>query len=178
MDNPVPMLMNLLAVAAIAVGAVVLLWHAIIDRRASTRTDVVLGYPPDRFPAHDIVSQEPLRALATTQARLLAIYDGMPQGSDSAKRLHTFLLELRAIMDTAYQVALITRAYGQSAQLSRLATEVQQIEAQLAQQVVHRLLSYEADTHEELLNSRLESLRVLVREIAPGSETRVPLLDR
>ncbi|HEU5101883.1 MAG TPA: hypothetical protein VFU22_22835, partial [Roseiflexaceae bacterium] len=85
--------------------------------------------------------------------------------------------ELRAIMDTAYQVALITRAYGQSAQLSRLTAEVQQIEAQLARQVVHRLLSYEADTQEELLNSRLESLRGLVREITPGAETRVPLLE-
>jgi hypothetical protein len=171
------MLMNLAAVAAIAIGAVLLLWRT-SNRRATTRSDVVLGYPPDLFPAHDIVDQESLRALATTQSRLLTIYDGMPPGSDSARRLHAFLLELRSIMDTAYQVALITRAYGQSAQLGRLAAEVQQIEIQLAQQVVHRLLSYEADAQEELLNSRLEALRGLVREIAPGAETRVALLER
>ena len=176
MDNPVPMIMNLVAVAAIAMGAILFLWRT-SSRRTSTRTDVMLGYPPDMFPAHDVVNQDSLRALATTQSRLLAIYDGMPQGSDSAKRLHAFLLELRAIMDTAYQVALITRAYGQSAQLNRLASEVQQIEAQLTQQVVHRLLSYEADAQEELLNSRLEALRGLVREIAPGAETRVPMLE-
>ena len=176
MDNPAPMIMNLAAVAAIAIGAVLLIWRT-SNRRATTRSDVVLGYPPDLFPAHDIVGQDSLRALATAQSRLLAIYDGMPQGSDSARRLHAFLLELRAIMDTAYQVALITRAYGQSAQLGRLAAEVQQIEAQFTQQVVHRLLSYEADTQEELLNGRLESLRGLVREIAPGAETRVPILE-
>jgi hypothetical protein len=31
-------------------------------------------------------------------------------------------------MDTAYRVAVITRAYGQSAQLDKLVAEVQQLE--------------------------------------------------
>jgi hypothetical protein len=131
---------------------------------------------PRMIPAHDVINQDALRALATTQSRLLAIYDGLPPGSDSTKRLHTFLIELRAIMDVAYQVALITRAYGQSPQLTRLAAEVQQIEAQLAQQMIHRLLSYEADAQEELLNGRFAALRELVREITPSAETHVPML--
>lgn len=80
-------------------------------------------------------------------------------------------------MDVAYQVAVITRAYGSSAQLTRLVSEVQQIEAQFSQQVVHRLLAYEADTQEELLNHRLTTLRALVRDITPGTETAVPLLN-
>jgi len=36
-------------------------------------------------------------------------------------------------MDTAYHVAVITRAYGQSAQLDKLVAEVQQLEQQLAE---------------------------------------------
>jgi len=169
--------MNLGAVAALALGAILLIWRTSI-RQSPRHGDVVLGYPPDMFPAHDVINQEPLRALATTQSRLLAIYDGLPQGSDSARRLYTFLLELRGIMDVAYQVALITRAYGLSPQLSRIAAEVQQIEAQLTQQMIHRLLSYEADAQEELLNGRFASLRELVREITPSAETHVPLLGR
>jgi hypothetical protein len=175
MDNPMTLIMNLGAVAAFALGAIFLIWRT-SARRLPSRADVVLGYPPDQFPAHDVINQDALRALATTQSRLLAIYDGLPPGSDSAKRLHTFLIELRAIMDVAYQVALITRAYGQSPQLTRLAAEVQQIEAQLAQQMIHRLLSYEADAQEELLNGRFAALRELVREITPGAETHVPML--
>src|SRR5512145_1150717 len=103
MDNPIPMIMNLGAVAAFALGAILLIWRT-SARRTPTRSDVVLGYPPDQFPAHDIVNQDALRALAATQSRLLAIFDGLPQGSDSAIRLHAFLIELRAIMDVAYQV--------------------------------------------------------------------------
>jgi hypothetical protein len=175
MDNPIPMIMNLAAVAAFALGAILLIWRT-SARRPPTRSDVVLGYPPDQFPAHDVVNQDALRTLAATQSRLLAIYDGLPQGSDSARRLHAFLIELRAIMDVAYQVALITRAYGPSPQLTRIATEVQQIETQLTQQMIHRLLSYEADVQEELLSARFASLRELVREITPGAETRVPML--
>ncbi len=152
-----------------------LIWRTSI-RRTPTHGDVVLGYLPDQFPAHDVINQEALRALATTQSRLLAIYDGLPQSSDSARRLHTFLFELRAILDVAYQVALITRAYGPSPQLTRIAAEVQQIEAQLTQHMIHRLLSYEADAQEELLNGRFASLRELVREITPNAETKVPML--
>jgi hypothetical protein len=169
------MIMNLGAVAAIALGAILLIWRT-STRRTPSHINVVLGYPPDQFPAHDVINQDALRVLATTQSRLLAIYDGLPPNSDSAQRLQTFLLELRAIMDVAYQVALITRAYGPPPQLTRLAAEVQQIEAQLTQQMIHRLLSYEADAQEELLNGRFASLRELVREITPGAETHVPML--
>ena len=42
--------------------------------------------------------------------------------------------------------------------------------------MIHRLLSYEADAQEELLNRRFASLRELVREITPGAETHVPML--
>jgi hypothetical protein len=52
MDNPMPMIMNLAAVAAIALGAILLIWRT-STHRTSTRADVVLGYPPDQFPAHD-----------------------------------------------------------------------------------------------------------------------------
>lgn len=176
MDNPVPMLLNLAAVAAIAIGAVLLIWRT-SGRQTAQRATIELGYPPDRFPAHDIVGQDALQALATTQARLLTVYHSLSPSSDLAQRLNTFLHELRGIMDVAYQVAVITRAYGSSAQLTRLVSEVQQIEAQFSQQVVHRLLAYEADTQEELLNHRLTTLRALVRDITPGTETAVPLLN-
>jgi hypothetical protein len=49
--------------------------------------------------------------------------------SDLAIWLGPFLRELRQIMDTAYHAATIAHAYGQSAAIERLATEIQQIEA-------------------------------------------------
>ena len=92
--------------------------------------------------------------------------------------LYTFLHELRAIMDVAYRVAVVTRAYGAPAQLDRLVAEVQQIEKQLADHVVHRLLAYEADEQTALLTHRLESLRQCVYELTPFAEARVPLLQQ
>ena len=153
---------NLIAIATFSAGAVAVLWRH--GKRRNDRQDtMVLGYPPDRFPAHEVVHHAALQTLAAAQARLLGVYDGLPTGSDSAKRMHVFLLELRRIMDVAYEVALITRAYGQLSQLDTLVSEVQQIEAQLTQQVIHRLLAHEADAQEELLNTRLEVLRTMVR---------------
>lgn len=177
MVDPISTIMNLVSVAAIAIGAILLIWRT-STRQSPTQTDIVLGYPPDQFPAHDIIQQDALQALAASQSRLLAVYDGLPQGSDSAQRLRAFLIELRSIMDVAYHVAVITRAYGPSSHLMRLATEVQQIEMQLSQQMIHRLLSYEADAQEELLSARFASLRALVRDMTPSAETQVQLLSR
>lgn len=80
-------------------------------------------------------------------------------------------------MDTAYRVAVIMRAYGQSAQLDKLVAEVQQLEQQLAEHVVERLLARDGDAQEELLNGRLAALRLCVRELAGIAEVQVPLVS-
>ncbi|MFP4441281.1 MAG: hypothetical protein ACLFVO_28955 [Chloroflexaceae bacterium] len=64
-------------------------------------------------------------------------------------------------------MAVITRAYGQSAQL----------EQQLAEHVVERLLARDGDAQEELLNGRLAALRLCVRELAGIAEVQVPLVS-
>jgi hypothetical protein len=170
-----PTLLNLLGVAVIAVGAVALLWR-VSQPHTARHAEFTLGYPADQFPAHDVVAHPALHALAAAQARLLSLYAGLSPASDTAKLLHSFLHELRAIMDLAYHAALVTRAYGSPAQLDRLVSEVQQIEKELADYVIERLLAYEADSQTTLLTSRLDALRACARELMPAAESRLPLL--
>ena len=74
--------------------------------------------------------------------------------------------ELRAIMDTAYRVTVITEIYGRPAQIDRLVAEVQQIEAEIAEHVARQLLARDGDAQAELLDGRLATLRMCVRELA------------
>ena len=157
-------LFGLAIVIAVAVGAVLLLLR-LSDRR-DRRGEAVLGYPPDLFPAQTLTNRGPLAALAATQARLAALEARLPPRSDQRIWLRTFLGELREIMDTAYHVAAIAEVYGQMAQLDRLADEVQGIEAQVADHVTRRLLARDGDAHDELLDGRLATLRLCLRELA------------
>jgi hypothetical protein len=162
--DPIMVLLQLGAVAVIAVGAVLLLLR-LSARTTTTRGSLEQGYPPSLFPRQDVVRNGPLAALAATQARLLAIYGQAPQQSDLAIWLGPFLRELRQIMDTAYHAATITHAYGQSAAIERLATEIQQIEAQVAEHAVQLLLARDGDAERELLDGRLAALRLCAREL-------------
>lgn len=175
MQDPVTTLLGLGVVTIIAVGSVLLLLR--VSRRSHTRHGFVLGYPPDRFPAREVTQNGTLATLAATQARLLSVYEQLPAQSDLAVWLRAFLQEFREIMDTAYRVAVITRAYGQSVQLDKLVAEVQQLEQQLAEHVVERLLARDGDAQEELLNGRLAALRLCVRELAGIAEVQVPLVS-
>jgi hypothetical protein len=157
-------LLGLGLVIVVAVGAVLLLLR-LSDRR-DRRGEAVLGYPPDLFPAQALTRGGPLAALAATQARLTALEGRLPPHSDQRIWLRTFLSELRQIMDTAYHVAAIAEVYGQMAQLERLADEVRGIEAEVADHVTRRLLARDADAHDELLDGRLATLRLCLRELA------------
>jgi hypothetical protein len=151
-------------VIAVAVGAVLLLLR-LSDQR-DRRGEAVQGYPPDLFPAQALTRSGPLAALAATQARLAALEARLPPHSDQRIWLRTFLGELRQIMDTAYHVAAIAEVYGQVAQLEALADEVSRIEAEVAEHVTRRLLARDADAHDELLDGRLATLRLCLRELA------------
>lgn len=168
-------LLNLGGIAAIALGAVAFLWR-VSQPRTTQHADFVLGYPADQFPAHDVVGTPALQALTETQARLLSIYTGLSPATETANVLYTFLHELRAIMDLAYRVALVTRAYGQPTQLDQLVREVQAIEKELADYVIERLLAYEADSQMDLLTRRLAALQQCARDLIPAAEGQVPLL--
>jgi hypothetical protein len=148
-------------VVLVAVGAVLLLLR-LSDRRGQA----LLGYPPDRFPAQALTRGGPLAALAATQARLAALEARLPPRGDQRIWLRTFLGELREIMDTAYHVAVIAEVYGQVAQLERLAAEVRAIEIEVAEHVTRRLLARDGDAHDELLDGRLATLRLCLRELA------------
>ena len=162
--DPVVVLLQLGAVAVIAVGAVLLLLR-ISTRTTAMHGSMVQGYPPSLFPCQKLVRAGPLAALAATQARLLAIYEQAPHQSDLAVWLEPFLRELREIMDTAYRAATIVQAYGQPAAIERLAAEVQEIEAQIAGHAVQLLLAHDGDAERELLDGRLAALRLCAREL-------------
>lgn len=163
--NAIDGLVGLGIIIVVAVGAVLLLLRLSDGNRATDDTWRI-GYPPDIFPAQALTRSGPLATLAATQMRLISIYRQMPAQSDLTIWLGAFLQELRAIMDTAYRVAVVTQVYGQTAHLDRLVAEVQQIEAQVAEHVTRQLLVREADRYREPLDGRLATLRLCVRELA------------
>jgi hypothetical protein len=77
-------------------------------------------------------------------------------------------------MDTAYRVALIAQIYEQPPALERLAAEVRQIEAEVAEHVTRRLLAQDADIQNELLEGRLATLRLCTRELANLANVQAP----
>jgi hypothetical protein len=159
-------------VIAVAVGAVLLLlW---LSERRDQHGAAALGYPPDLYPAQALTRSGPLAALAATQARLAALEARLPPRSDQRIWLRTFLNELHEIMDTAYHVAAIAEVYGQMAQLERLAAEVRRIEAEVANHVTRRLLARDGDAYDELLDGRLATLRLCLRELANLADTHTP----
>jgi len=162
-------LLGLGAVCLVALGAVLLLLR-FSGRAGPRRGRLLLGYPPELFPAQHLTRVGTLAALAATQSRLASIERQLPLQSDLSIWLCAFLNELRAIMDTAYRVTVITEIYGRSAQLDRLAAEVQQIEAEIVEHVARRLLAHDGDAQAELLDGRLATLRMCVRELAGGAE--------
>jgi hypothetical protein len=165
---PITTLLHLGGAIIFAVGAVLLLIR-LSGRAVTYRSGIVEGYPPSLFPAQELTRSGALIALATTQSRLLSVYEQVPVHSDLAVWLGAFLHELREVMDTAYRTAVIAHVYGQPVQLDRLVDEVHQIEAQLAQQIVQRLLVRDGDAHDELLDGRLATLRMCVRELSSSA---------
>jgi hypothetical protein len=157
-------LLGLGLVCLVALGAVALLLR--FSGRSAPRRGPLLGYPPELFPAQHLARSGALAALVATQARLATIERQLPRESDLSVWLRTFLHELREIMDTAYRVTVITEMYGQPAQIERLVAEVCQIEAEIAAHVARRLLARDGDAQAELLDGRLATLRMCVRELA------------
>ncbi len=158
-------LLGLGAVGLVALGAVLLLLR-FSGSTAAGQGRWLLGYPPELFPAQHLTRGGTLAALAATQSRLASIERQVAPHSDLSIWLCAFLHELRAIMDTAYRVTVITEIYGRPAQLDRLADELQQIEAEIVEHVARRLLERDGDAQAELLDGRLATLRMCVRELA------------
>lgn len=159
------LLANLGGVALVALMAVLLLIRRRPPPRAR-RSAVIVGYPADCYRDREAVRSAPLVALAATQARLLSMHEQIPAHTDLAIWLHAFLRELREVMDTAYRVATITAAYSLPGQLEYLIDQVQQIETQVAERVARQLLQRDGDAHDELLEGRLATLRMCLRELA------------
>ncbi len=158
-------LIRLGIVILVAVGAVLFLLR-LSDRGRAQRDAWLIGYPPDIFPAQALAHSGPLAALAATQSRLVSIYRQMPAQSELTIWLSAFLWELRAIMDTAYRVALVTQVYDQTAHLAQLVAEVEAIEVQIADHVTRQLLAQANDIGCESLEGHLATLRLCVREVA------------
>jgi len=160
--DPMTILLSLGLTGAMALGV---LWLMLRVQKGKGGREIARGYPADRFPVQELTRSGPLASLATTQARLLAVYAQLPAHSEGAVWLNSFLGELRQVMDVAYRAAGIAQLYGGSTQLERLAAEVQAVEAQLAERLVKRALRNDGDLDEADLDARLAVLRGCVREL-------------
>ncbi len=158
------MLIALLLVSVVAVVGVLVVFSWSEQPSAHVQWQMP-GYPPDRFPVRELVQDGPLAAFGATQTRLLAMYRQLPSEGDTTVWLRIFLCELRAIMDNAYYVALVTDSYERSPIFDWLVVELQQIETEIAGQIAECLLLQEGDAQQELLAGRLASLRMCAREL-------------
>lgn len=162
---------ELAIVTAIAVATVYLLLRTgRRTRRAAGRADLALGYPVDHFPAHALTRSGPLAALASAQARLMAMYAQLPADSSLGLWLLAFLKELRDIMNTAYRVVAINAAYGPPPQLERLVGEVERTEREIAAHVTAHLLG-SGGGENGFLDEQVAMLRFCAQELANLSGT-------
>lgn len=164
--DPILSLVGLVIVILVAVAVVVLMLR--INTGRSQPRELTLGYPPDLFPKQDLTRSGPLKALAAVQARLLSVHAQLPRHSELAIWIWSFLRELRPIMDSAYKAASVAKLYSQQSPLDNLVREVEAIEKEIAERVVKRLLSSEADVDEDSLDAHLAVLRRYAREIVDG----------
>ncbi|NJM07580.1 hypothetical protein HC891_17430 [Candidatus Gracilibacteria bacterium] len=155
-----------LIVTALVSGMGVVVLLRIGPPQAKPTLDVVRGFPPERFPDRQLVQIAPLSALVATQARLISMYAQLPHESELAVWVRAFLLELRQIMDSAYRVASVAVLYDQTTQLDSVVSEVQRIEAQLAETAMQRMLNAQSDIDTERFETRLAVLRRCVKELA------------
>lgn len=156
---------GLLLVAAVAIGAVLLLLRQGGGREAPEA--MAVGYPPERFPDAALTRSPALAELAAVQRRLLDVYATLPPRSGAAVWTLAFLRELRAIMDSAYSAAVVARLYGDAGALEALSAEVARIEGEAAGQIARRLLERGADDGaDEMLTARLAALRLCARQLA------------
>ncbi len=157
-------LLGLAVVLLVSIGAIWLLMRH--SSAPVTRQGSAQGYPPDLFPDTQLTRSGALALLAATQARLILIERQVPEQSELAIWLQAFLRELREIMDVAYRAAAVAQIYGDTSALDMLTTEVQTIETQIAAHVARRLLDRDGDTQRELLDGRLATLRLCVRQLS------------
>lgn len=161
-------LLGLVVVLLVAVGAVWGLLRA-TGRRPPTADDLVLGYPPELFPNQRLTRGPALQALVATQTRLLELAQRLPTATPTAQTgelaiwLRVILLELRSVMDTAYRVAIITEVHQRSDHLERLVAEVQHLEARVADDIAHHVVSGIGDASG--LDRRLTVLRECAQEL-------------
>lgn len=167
--NQTEHLLQLAAATLVGVIAVAALLR--LTQRAAPADATIVGYPPDHFPNRAVAGQPALQALTAAQRRLLALRHQIaaspptPITSDLAISLGAFLIELRKVMDAAYQVALVGAVYDQSGHLARLTREVERLEAQVAAEITRHLLAHAHATQGISLDRHLATLRLCAEEL-------------
>ncbi len=168
--DPIVTLIGLVVVILIASAIVIMMLR--IGNGRPRRNEIALGYPPNLFPEQELTRVGSLKALAAVQARLLSVHAQLPRYSELAVWIWAFLRELRPIMDSAYKAASVARLYSQTAPLDGLVREVETIEQEIAERVVKRLLSTEADVGDDSLDAHLAVLRRYAHELTDGAVGR------
>jgi hypothetical protein len=164
-QDTLSILFGLIVTAAMS-GLDVVLLLRIGKPEPKATAEMMHGYPAERFPDQELVRSEPLSALVATQTRLLSVYAQLPHQSELSVWVRAFLLELRQIMGSAYRVAGVAMLYDKIGQLDTVVSEVQCIEAQLAEAAVQGLLDAQSDVDTERFETRLAVLRRRVKELA------------
>jgi hypothetical protein len=110
----------------LAVGfAVLLISAALLVARSERANARMLGFPPTRYPAHQLTASAPMDALAALHTRLIHLQARLPAGSDDARWMDWFARQLRHGMDEAYTRLNEASPAVQAAMLERLEVEVE-----------------------------------------------------
>jgi hypothetical protein len=157
-------LSKLLALSATALVALGASW--LVTRPPRPRAPALVeGYPARDFSRRDLVDQEPLVSLCQSQRQLLSLYGQLPRSNPGRAGLLVFLEELRAVMDGAYQLALLQASAEAGARLLRLVGDVQTAAQDMAERTQRHLDESSNELVDGELEVRLEIMRTLAREL-------------
>jgi hypothetical protein len=171
MPDDMQRLLGLMLVSLVALGAVVAVMRLSRRETPAEPVGLVLGYPPDHYPLRHVAQHPALQTLAAVQTRLATMRRQIPPGHPSpalgevAIWLQVLLIELRDIMNVAYQVVAITGGHRRSPHLEAIVAEVQQIEEQVVETVTARLLARGEASVDDSLTLRLQNLRRSAAEL-------------
>ena len=150
----------LVASLAVALGAT--WWLTRHERRRVPRA-FIAGYPEREFPRAGALHVS-LASLCASQASVLDLYRRLPSTDPVRASVLVFLEELRALMDGAYELAILPESLATRARLERLAQDAVGAVREMIETTERQLSEASQRGVGDELEIRVEVLRALARD--------------
>ena len=153
-------LLALVTSLAVALGAI---WGLTRHERRRVPPALRAGFPERQVPRGEHLHAS-LASLCESQASLLALYRRLPPTEPARAPLLVFLGELRALMDGAYDLAVLPQSPATSARLERLAHDTAAAVREMLESTERQLSEARHGAVGSDLELRVEVMRALARD--------------